>query len=145
MGDPRHDLGLAAEEAVARWLTGAGWRIVERRARSSAGGEVDIVAIDPVRALVAIEVRARRTRRAGEAALTVDRRRVVRLGRTLAAIATDGRHGHRALRIDLVTVEPAERAGCWRLVRVPGDRLVSQPPKSCSSRRIEAMYGRLTG
>ena len=120
MGDPRHDLGLAAEEAVARWLIGAGWRIVERRARSPAGGEVDIVAIDPGRTLVAIEVRARRTRRTGEAALTVDRRRVVRLGRTLAAIATERRHGHRAMRIDLVTVEPAGGAGCWRLARIPG-------------------------
>jgi putative endonuclease len=120
MGDPRHDLGLSAEEAVARWLTGAGWRVVERRARSPAGGEVDIVAIDPEGTLVAIEVRARRTKRAGEAALSVDSRRVTRLERTLAAIATDGRLGHRALRVDLVTVEPAGQAGRWRLVRVPG-------------------------
>ena len=89
MGDPRHDLGLAAEEAVARWLSGAGWRVVERRARSSTGGEVDIIAIDPEGALVALEVRARRTRRAGEAALTVDRRRVARLGRTLAVVASN--------------------------------------------------------
>jgi len=120
MGDPRHDLGLAAEAAVAGWLTDAGWRVVERRARSPTGGEVDIVAMDPERTLVAIEVRALRTRRAGEAALTVDRRRVKRLRRTLAAIAGDGRHAHRALRVDLVTVEPAARAGRWRLVRVPG-------------------------
>ena len=120
MGDPRHDLGLAAEAAVARWLTDAGWRVVERRARSPTGGEVDIVAIDPERTLVAVEVRARRTRRAGQAALTVDQRRVRRLGRTLAAIAADGRHRHRSLRVDLVTVEPAAQPGRWRLVRVPG-------------------------
>jgi len=120
MGDPRHDLGLAAEAAVAGWLADAGWRVVERRARSPTGGEVDIVAIDPARTIVAVEVRARRTRRAGEAALTVDHRRVMRLRRTLAAIAADGRHGHRALRVDLVTVEPAAHPGQWRLVRVPG-------------------------
>ena len=120
MGDPRHDLGLAAETAVAGWLTDAGWRVVERRARSPAGGEVDIVAMDPERTLVGIEVRARRTRRTGEAALTVDRRRVNRLRRTLAAIAADARHEHRALRVDLVTVEPAADPGRWRLVRVPG-------------------------
>jgi len=119
MGDPRHDLGFAAEAAVARWLTGAGWRVLERRVRSPTGGEVDIVAIDPERTLVAIEVRARRTRRMGAAALTIDRRRVTRLGRTLAAIATEQGHGHRALRVDLVTVE-LEKAGGWRLVRVPG-------------------------
>jgi putative endonuclease len=119
MGDPRHDLGLSAEEAVARWLTGAGWRVVERRARSPTGGEVDIVAIDPERTLVAVEVRARRTTRAGAAALSVDRRRVMRLERTLAAIASHGRLGHRALRVDLVTVEPAGQAGRWRLMRIP--------------------------
>ena len=119
MGDPRHDLGLAAEAAVAAWLTDAGWRIVERRARSAMGGEVDIVAIDPQGTLVAVEVRARRTRRAGEAALTVDRRRVMRLRRTLASIAADRRRGHRALRVDLVSVEPAGQPGRWRLVRVP--------------------------
>ena len=120
MGDPRHDLGLAAEAAVAGWLTDAGWRVVERRARSPTGGEVDIVAIDPERTLVAVEVRARRTRRAGEAALSVDRRRVTRLRRTLASIAVDGRHHHRSLRVDLVTVEPAAQPDRWRLVRVPG-------------------------
>lgn len=120
MGDPRHQLGLAAEAAVAAWLTDAGWRIVERRARSPTGGEVDLVAIDPDQTLVAIEVRARRTRRTGAAAATVDTRRVGRLGRTLGAIASGGRHPHRALRVDLVTVEPAEERGRWRLARVPG-------------------------
>jgi len=120
MGYPRHDLGLAAEAAVAAWLTRSGWSVVERRARSPNGGEVDIVAVDPERALVAVEVRARRTRRAGEAALTVDRRRVMRLRRTLGAFAENGRHRHRSLRIDLVTVEPAGDPGCWRLVRLPG-------------------------
>jgi putative endonuclease len=120
MGDPRHDLGLAAEAAVVGWLTDAGWRVIERRARSPTGGEVDIVAIDPERTLVAVEVRARRTRRAGEAALSVDQRRVMRLRRTLAGIAAEGRRGHLALRVDLVTVEPAGQPGRWRLRRVPG-------------------------
>jgi putative endonuclease len=120
MGDPRHDLGLAAEAAVVGWLTDVGWRVIERRARSPTGGEVDIVAIDPERTLVAVEVRARRTRRAGEAALSVDQRRVMRLRRTLASIAAEGRRGHLALRVDLVTVEPAGQPGRWRLMRVPG-------------------------
>jgi putative endonuclease len=120
MGDPRHDLGLAAEAAVEDWLTDAGWRVVERRARSAAGGEVDIVALDPDRILVAIEVRARRSARTGAAAVTVDARRVARLGRTLAAIGAAGVHHHRGLRIDLVTVEPATAPKRWRLVRLPG-------------------------
>ena len=120
MGDPRHRLGLAAEAAVARWLTDGGWCVVGRRARSPSGGEVDLVAIDPDCTLVAIEVRARRGRRTGAAALTVDARHVVRLGRTLAAIASGGGYAHAALRVDLVTVEPTAEPGRWRLVRIPG-------------------------
>jgi Holliday junction resolvase-like predicted endonuclease len=120
MGDPRHDFGLVAEAAVAAWLTDAGWRVLERRANSPTGGEVDLVALDPSRALVAIEVRARHSRRAGEAAVTVNARRVARLGRTLATIAANGRFGHSALRVDLVTVEPAGQPGRWRLFRLPG-------------------------
>jgi putative endonuclease len=120
MGDPRHDLGLTAEAAVANWLTDAGWRVVDRRARSPTGGEVDLVAIDPRRTLVAIEVRARRSRRTGAPAMTVDSRRVARLGRTLARVAASGRHAHRGLRIDLVTAEPSADPRTWRLVRIPG-------------------------
>lgn len=121
MADPRHLLGLAAEEAVAEWLTGSGWLVVARRARSAGGGEVDLVALDPGRTLVAVEVRARRSPRAGSAATSVDRRRVARLGRTLAAIGATCGEPHRGLRVDLVTVEPvSEGTGRWRLTRLPG-------------------------
>jgi len=121
MGDPRHVLGLAAEDAVAAWLTAAGWRVIARRARSAGGGEVDVVALDPRRVLVAVEVRARRTARAGPAATSVDARRVARLGRTLAALGAACGEPHRGLRIDLVTVEPAtDGPGRWRLTRLPG-------------------------
>jgi putative endonuclease len=121
MGDPRHVLGLAAEAAVATWLTAAGWRVIARRARSMGGGEVDIVALDPGRILVAVEVRARRTTRAGPAATSVDARRVARLGRTLAAVGATCGEAHRGLRIDLVTVEPAsEETEGWRLRRLAG-------------------------
>ena len=120
MGDPRHTLGLAAEEAVAAWLSAAGWRVILRRARAAGGGEVDLVALDPSRTLVAVEVRARRTARTGRAAMSVDGRRVARLGRTLAAVATTSDVGHRGLRIDLVSVEPSGEPGRWRLTRMPG-------------------------
>jgi putative endonuclease len=121
MADPRHILGRDAEDLVARWLAGCGWRVIGRRQRSSMGGEVDLVAVDPDGALVAIEVRARRTRRAGAAAASVETRRVRRLGRTLASIGAASDTPHTGLRIDLVTVEPEPgKLGCWRLVRVPG-------------------------
>jgi putative endonuclease len=120
MSNPRHALGRAAEEAVARWLTGAGWTILARRVRVGGGGEVDLIGLDPARTLVAVEVRARRTDRTGPAGTTVDRRRIHRLTSTLVAYASASAVGHGGLRVDLVAVEPmpAARDG-WRLRRTP--------------------------
>jgi putative endonuclease len=120
MGDPRHDLGFVAEGAVAAWLEESGWRLVGRRVRSPGGGEVDIVALDPDGVLVAIEVRARQTGRAGIGTESIDRGRTARIGRTLAAIAVGSRVGHRGLRIDLVSVMPEPGTDArWRLRRIP--------------------------
>lgn len=58
MPDPRHLLGRAAEDAVARWLTSAGWTLLERRWRCPAG-ELDLVLCDPAGALVGMEVKLR--------------------------------------------------------------------------------------
>ena len=120
MGDPRHDLGLAAEEAVAAWLTGAGWNVLGRRVRSRFGGEVDLVALDPAGILVGVEIRARRTFRTGSGTESIDARRVARMGRTLAAVAATAEPSHRGLRVDVVRVAPEPgMAGRWRLRRVP--------------------------
>lgn len=120
MGDPRHDLGLAAEAAVAAWLEGRGWQVIGRRVRSASGAEVDLVALDPDRVLVAIEVRARRTARTGIGSEPIDARRTARIGRTLVAFASRDGLGHRALRIDLVSVMPEPRGeAAWRLRRIP--------------------------
>ena len=79
------------------------------------------MALDPEGVLVAVEVRARRSSRAGAAAVTVDGRRVMRLRRTLASLGAASGTPHRALRVDLVTVEPVDGgSGAWRLVRMPG-------------------------
>lgn len=121
MADPRHALGLAAEERVASWLQARGWVVHGRRLRTFGGGEVDLLATDPTGALVAIEVRARRSRRAGSGAESVDTRRIARLRRSLGAIGARGGVPHRGLRVDLVSVEPiAEQPGRWRLRRLPG-------------------------
>jgi putative endonuclease len=121
MADPRHALGLACEDATAAWLERAGWRILARRQRSVAGGEVDLVAIDPDGFLVAIEVRGRRTHRMGSAAESIDARRARRLRRTLIEVARAGTDAPAGLRVDLVGAEPAPDApGRWRLTRIPG-------------------------
>lgn len=120
MGDPRQLLGIAAERAVALWLERCGWEIVGQRARSETGGEVDLVARDPDGVLVAVEVRARRSRRTGAAVETVDERKVRRVQRTLASVAAGSPRRMSALRVDLVTAEPDGTTGRWRLVRHPG-------------------------
>jgi putative endonuclease len=120
MGDARHDLGLAAEAAVAAWLERCGWQVLGRRVRSAAGGEVDIVALDPDRVLVAIEVRARHTVRAGIGSEPIDARRTAHAGRTLVAFAARAGIGRRALRIDLVSAMPEPGSAiAWRLRRIP--------------------------
>jgi putative endonuclease len=120
MGDPRHDLGLAAEGAVAGWLTRTGWKVVGRRCRSPAGGEVDLIALDPGRILVGIEIRARRTPRTGTGAESIDGRRLARMGRTLAAFAAAAETNHRGLRLDVVCVAPEPGTpGRWRVRRFP--------------------------
>jgi putative endonuclease len=58
MTEPRQRLGRQAEDLVAERLAAAGWRIVERNARTR-HGELDIVALDH-RTLVFAEVKAGR-------------------------------------------------------------------------------------
>ena len=121
MGDPRHALGLAAEDAVGAWLQASGWRLLGRRVRATVGGEVDIVALDPEGVLVGVEVRARRTVRTGTGTESMSAGRVRRSGRTVAAFAEATGIDHRGLRLDLVSVmpEPGGTADQWRLRRVP--------------------------
>jgi putative endonuclease len=120
MGDPRHELGLAAEEVVCRWLTDAGWSILARRWRARGRGELDLVCRDTDGAVVGIEVRARRTARAGGAAESIDRHHIGRLRATLGAYLAETGVRAAGVRIDLVTVEPADApAGSWRVVRRP--------------------------
>jgi putative endonuclease len=59
MTEGRQRTGQAAEELVAARLARAGWKILERNARTRFG-ELDIVAVDK-RALVFVEVKAGRT------------------------------------------------------------------------------------
>jgi putative endonuclease len=119
MADPRHLLGVTAEARVATWLAARGWTVLATRHREAGGGEVDLVALDPTGVLVAVEVKARRTGRAGSAAAAMDPARARRLARTLTAFAASARTSHRGLRIDLVTVEPVAGAERWMLRRLP--------------------------
>ena len=120
MGDPRHELGLRAEAAVAGWLERQGWEILARRWRV-AEGEIDLVCCDTLATLVGVEVRLRRSERAGSGLESVDPRHLRRLRAALGRFAGQAAERTRftALRIDLVTVSPTDRDGRWRAVRHP--------------------------
>lgn len=93
---------------------------MDRRRRPTGGGEVDLLAQDPDGVLVAIEVRARRSGRAGSAAGSVSARHVTRLRRSLGLLASENGIRARGMRVDLVSVEPAGGVpGAWRVTRTP--------------------------
>ena len=103
---------------VARRLARAGWQVLARRYRGGGGGELDLVCLDPNRALVGIEVRARRDRRSGRGIESVDARKVARLRAGLVAYALREQPGQRMMRIDLVTLDRVD--GRWRLAHHAG-------------------------
>jgi putative endonuclease len=118
MTDPRHELGRRAEAAVADWLILHGWRILDRRWRTRAG-ELDLVCLDPGDVLVGVEVKLRRSGRAGTGAESLDRRRIGRLRAAIAEYATVSASARRGIRLDLVTMASAGE-GRWRLLHLPG-------------------------
>lgn len=122
MPDPRHDLGLRAENAVADWLTRNGWHVLARRWRVREG-ELDLVCLDPDECLVAVEVRLRSSGRAGHGAESIDQRKLRRLRAALARFARDDeqRPGRtNGLRVDLVALAPQDGSPTlWRLTRYP--------------------------
>jgi putative endonuclease len=112
---------MSAEAATEAWLCRVGWSVVARRARTPGRGELDLVALDTRGNLVAVEVRARRSSRAGAPEATLGAARVLRLRLALVAYAAEHRIPHRGLRVDLVTARPfGGRPGTWQLGRIPG-------------------------
>ena len=110
--------GGSAERLVARYLTDAGWTVLATGVRIGRD-EIDIVAIDPgpPPSLVVVEVRSVASSRFGAPETSVDRGKVVRLYRGLAALRARGRlPDGEALprmpwRVDLVAVEAAPTLG----------------------------------
>lgn len=114
MPNPRHALGERAEAVVAAWLTTRGWTIVARRWRCPEG-ELDLVARDPEGVIVAVEVKVRRTGRAGSPAESIDRRRLGRLRAALGHFVGGlGAPLSNGIRVDLVALREGDDGG-WRL------------------------------
>lgn len=107
--------GDAAEALVARHLEQAGWRILGAKVRVGRN-ELDLVATDPAGpALVAVEVRWRRSRDFGLPEETVDHRKRARLLAAAMTLVDRGRLPDGTvlprfpLRLDLVVCEPGGR------------------------------------
>jgi putative endonuclease len=102
----RQTLGHMAEDIVAARLAGAGWRIVERNARTRFG-ELDVVALDGT-ALVFVEVKAGRQGSAfgpERPVLAVDARKQCRVRRLATAWMTERRRPRYAeIRFDAIGV-----------------------------------------
>ena len=107
------EIGVDAEDLVARRLRAGGWTILGRNVRVGRA-EIDILAVDDAGgAVVAVEVRCRRRRDYGLAEETVSRAKLERLR---AAVLTL-RHlepqrlpvPRLPVRVDIVAVEPDGR------------------------------------
>ncbi len=107
--DPRHRMGLEAEQVAAAWLVERGWRIEAHRWTL---GRNDLDLIARKADLVAfVEVKLRRSRRCGDGVEAVGRRKRATIERVAWSwILRHGRGGDR-YRFDVVTLDGIE-SGC---------------------------------
>ena len=99
---PKKSFGQRGEDAAARYLKKLGYKIVARGLDSRLG-EMDIVAVDD-RTIVFVEVKTRRSSRAGHPAEAIDPRKERRM--TQAALAYLKSHGllDYSARFDVVAI-----------------------------------------
>ena len=103
VSDGRATLGAEGERRAAEHLKRRGYRIVARNVRAG-GVELDLVARRGV--LVAfVEVKTRRSRRYGDGAEAVDRRKRARLIRGATAWLREHGRGVRRVRMDVIVCE----------------------------------------
>jgi putative endonuclease len=110
MSSYRQIRGTEGENAAVGYLLELGWRVLARNVELG-GVEVDILAVDPgpPSTVVVVEVRSVRTARYGPPEDKIDRAKVGRLYRALAALrdaeglVTDVRAS--AARVDLLVVD----------------------------------------
>jgi len=107
--DPRHRMGLEAEEAAGRWLVERGWRVEAHRWTM---GRHDLDLIARKADIVAfIEVKLRRSHTCGTGLEAVGRRKRYVIERTAWSwILLHGRSGDR-YRFDVITLEHPDGLG----------------------------------
>jgi len=118
----RQTSGTEGETAAVGFLIDHGWRVIARNIELG-GVEVDILAVDPgpPSTVVVVEVRSMRSSRYGPPEEKVDRAKVARLYRALAALrdadglVMDVRSS--AVRVDLVVVDRRRGFAAFRHLR----------------------------
>ncbi len=99
----RQALGRRGEERAAEYLSGKGYRILERNARTR-WGEIDLVALDGS-ILVFVEVKARRGEASGAPLESITPSKAARLKRLGSAwLARHAEHEDREARFDAVGI-----------------------------------------
>jgi putative endonuclease len=94
--------GLLGEDIAADFLIGLGYRVLERRWRTSRG-ELDLV-VEDGRCLVAVEVKARRGRGFGHPLESIDQQKLRRLHLLVNEYAAQRRSWAAGCRVDVVSV-----------------------------------------
>jgi putative endonuclease len=102
MENPRQQLGKKGEELAVRCLKKRGYRILERNYRNPIG-EIDIIAKDHG-TLVFIEVKARRSTRAGAPKASVTRQKQRKISMVALAYLKSMRQSDSPARFDVVSI-----------------------------------------
>ena len=107
----RQRLGASGERVAAHYLERRGYRVIERNVRRTEG-EIDLVAIAgdpgaPDATLVFVEVKLRRSGRAGRAVEALSAAKQERLCRLAEGYAAEHPELPAALRIDLLAIDLA--------------------------------------
>lgn len=114
-GLDRIALGRRGERIAERHLKRRGYRILERNFRA-AGAEIDLVAMDG-ETLVFVEVKTRRTARAGMPEEAVNQRKRRHLRRAAEIYALGHRAHDRAMRFDVVAIREDDAGRHLELLR----------------------------
>ena len=98
-------LGVLGETYAAAWLEQLGWTIVERN-WGTRFGELDLIALDPARTLVFVEVKTRRTQIFGPPQLAVGAHKQTNLRRAASLWLREPAHAIRrvGIRFDVVAI-----------------------------------------
>jgi putative endonuclease len=112
----RRALGRSGEDAAARALTGEGWTLLDRNARTPSG-EIDLV-LERAGVLGFVEVKARRSRAAGSPEEAVDDRKAGRVARAAEEyLARRGMSGAKSvLLVAAVDMDPAGKPLAVRIL-----------------------------